>query len=259
MRGLPVVELLLWVAVLVCHAILIIKLSTLRLHLKYKWLFSYLVIRLARSLVLACLHYRGNAYGWTYVATEPVMWILYVLVVLELYALVLKDYPGVRSLGRWVLIFGLAVSTILSALSLTLDLSGAPTRYPILLYVGVVERGVVTSLVFFLLLITGFLVWYPIPLCRNVVVYCFGYAVSFLASSLALLVRNVSGDGVVRSLSTGLQGVDLACLVFWIVTLNRRGETLSTVLGHRWRPEEEAHLVGQLDAINRSLLKAARK
>ena len=259
MRGLPLIESVLWGGVLLCHAILIVKLLILRLHLKYKWFFSYLVIRLARALVLACLPMRQNAYGWTYVATEPVIWVLYVLVVLELYALVLKDYPGIRSLSRWVLIFGLAASTVLSMLSLVVDLSGAPPRYPILLYMSVMERGVVTSLVFFLLLITGFLVWYPVPLCRNVVSYCLGYAVSFLAFSLVVLIRNVSGYGFVRPLSTALQAVGLACLVFWIAAINRRGESVPTVLGHRWRPGEEEHLVGQLDAINQSLLKAARK
>jgi hypothetical protein len=259
MRGLPVVESLLWAAVIACHAVLVARLLILRLHLRYKWFFCYLVIRLARSLLLASLNHFRNVYGWTYVLSEPLIWVLYVLVVLELYTLVLKDYPGIRSLSRWVLIFGLAASTILSVLSLVVDLSGAPPRYPILLYVSVMERGVVTSLVFFLLLITGFLVWYPVSLCRNVVAYYLGYAVAFLASSLALLVRNVAGHTVTRPLSTALQAVELACLVFWIAALNRRGESVPTVLGHRWRPEEEEHLVGQLDAINQSLLKAARK
>jgi hypothetical protein len=259
MQGFSLLERLLWSATIVCYTVVVTKMAMSHLHLRYKWFFFYLLVRLGRSVVLTTLDRGTNAYGWFFVATEPVMWVFYVLVILELYALVLKNYPGIRSFGRWVLIGGLAVSAAVSAMSLFVDLSGAPARYPILLYVNVIQRGVITSLVIFLLVITSFLVWYPVPLARNVVYYCVGFSLYFLSSTMALLIRNITGYTVTRSLSTTLQVVHLACLVFWILALNRRGEHATVVLGRRWRPDHEEKLVAQLNAINQSLLKTAGK
>ena len=43
-------------------------------------------------------------------------------------------------------------------------------------YLFMFERPILSSLVVFVLLISGFLVYYPVPLGRNVIVYLTGYA-----------------------------------------------------------------------------------
>jgi len=53
-------------------------------------------------------------------------------------------------------------------------------------------------------------------------------------------------------------GVSVACLMFWLFCLNRRGEIRRVVVGHQWNPGDEQRLLAQLDAINASLLRSVR-
>jgi hypothetical protein len=47
--------------------------------------------------------------------------------------------------------------------------------------------------------------------------------------------------------------------MFWLIGLNRRGETKTLVVGHKWRPDDEERLISQLKTINASIGRAARK
>jgi hypothetical protein len=201
-----------------------------------------------------------NVYGWTWMLTEPVEWTLYILIVLELYGLVLQKYPGIASLGRWAIFAGLGIALAITALTLSADSSNP---YEIFSTGGhmvmVAGRGIASSLVIFLLLITAFLSMYPVPLSRNVVVYSIVYAVYFLNTSMVFLVRNVVGAGTRDAVNTIGGAVSVICLGVWIRYLNRAGEAQTVTLRQRWRPDQEQHLIEQLDAINATILRTARK
>jgi len=49
------------------------------------------------------------------------------------------------------------------------------------------------------------------------------------------------------------------CLGYWVFALKPQGESKSIVVSHQWKPEQEERLLSQLQAINSSLLRAARK
>jgi hypothetical protein len=259
MARVPSVESVLWFVAIACYAILLVRMTTSRLHVIYRCFYFYLIIRLSRSLLLASLDRHSSLYGWTYVATEPVIWVLYVLVILELYGLVLGAYPGIQTLSRRLLAVGLTVSALVALATLLPDMGNPADRYPILRVMLVAQRVVMSSLVVFVTILTAFLVWYPVPLCRNVVVYCAGYCVYFISATLGLFVRNIAGEGVTRITSTVLQGFAAACLIAWILLLNAQGETKRTSVRRHILPTDESRLVGQLDAINRSLLRSAKK
>jgi hypothetical protein len=92
-----------------------------------------------------------------------------------------------------------------------------------------------------------------------VVVYCAGYCVYFISATMGLFVRTIAGEAVTRVTSTVLHGVAVACAITWVLLLNAQGEAKrSPVRRHMAAPDED-RLVGQLDAINRSLLRSTRK
>jgi len=255
----PSIESILWYAAIACYAILLVRLVIARLHLVYRCFFLYLVVRLGRSLLLAAVHSQAKAYGWAYVITEPIIWVFYVLVILELFTVVLRDYQGIETLSRRLLAAALAVSAIVALATLIPDLGSPAERYPILGTIHVAQRVVMSSLLVLFAILTGFLVWFPVPLCRNAVVYCAGYCVYFTSETMGLFVRNIAGEGVTRLTSTVLQGFAVACLLVWILWLKPEGEAKHvTVRRHISMPDEE-RLVGQLDAINRTLLKSVKK
>ncbi len=253
-------EVILWI-ITVGYAILGFRIWQCQLHLRYRFFFVFLVFRVARSLALSLVPFQRDAYGWIWIGTQPVMWFLYVLVVLELYGLVLENYKGLATLGRWAVTVGLAIALLISALTVGPDLGGYPDSYPILRYCSAIDRTVQSGLVIFLLFITGFLAWYPVAVSRNVLVHCIVYAAYFLSGAAAMLVRNttIGSELALQMASLGLTSVSLACIVVWVLMLNRKGEEVKVAGRPQWQPEDEKHLIDQLASINASLLRAARK
>jgi len=241
-----------------CFAALAVKLWRQDLRKGYPFFFWYVTFRLLRAVVLLPFPTNRTIYGYLFIPTELVLWVFYVLVVLELYRLVLRDFKGIATLGRWVVLGALSLSVLLSLLSLAPDLSSRQA-YPILQAVFVMGRAICSSLAIFLLLITAFLVFYPVPLSRNVIVHTVVYAVYFLSLTMTYFVRNVAGPDVVLPLNIVLQAVTVLTLLAWIVLLSPAGEQVVISVRPRWAPEEEQRLVRNLDSINAALLRAARK
>jgi hypothetical protein len=254
------------------HLLLFLRLRLTGLHRSYRYFSAYLLFRVLRAVLLTGVPwgvkllqgrpnvpFATNAYAWVWLLTNPLLWVFWVLVVLELYSLVLQNYKGIASLGRWVLLAGLAVAVGISFLTLPADLSNAAEKYPIVRLFLAIDRGVASSLVIFLLVISCFLAWYPVPLSRNVVVHCIVYAGYFLSMTLATLLRNLVGSAVTQGVNILLSCVTLVCLLLWICLLNREGEGAKVRLRPHWAEGREEELVGHLAAINSTLLRAARK
>jgi hypothetical protein len=243
----------------VANAVLAVALYRRGLHGVYRFLFAFLVFQAIRGIVVYPLNPRSKLYGDVYFVSTVILFALTIGMVVELYGLVLAERQGIASLGRWVVFGALMVSCVASLLIVELDLVGTAGSSPILFYFNVVQRVLTSATMFFLLLLTAFLVWFPVPLKRNVVVYCLGYAVYSLALSTALLLMNVAGLEFARLASAGQLVVASACYVAWLVLLNREGEQEQVVVGHRWNPQKAERLIGQLNAVNAALLRTARR
>jgi hypothetical protein len=72
-------------------------------------------------------------------------------------------------------------------------------------------------------------------------------------------VRNITGAGVNVAVNLVLTSVTVGTLAVWILFLTREGEGKTVILHQHWRPADEEQLLGQLSAINATLLRAARK
>jgi hypothetical protein len=253
----PSILSLLWGFSIVANATAALRLYQLDLNRVYRFFFAYLVLTTARSLVLLPFSVRENTYGLIYLATIPILWVFYILIVLELYSLVLQNYSGIYSLGRWTLYGALFFSVTVSVLTLIPSWGNETSK--LLFWCTTVERGVDFSLVIFLLMILIFLSRYPVALNRNIIVHCVVYTVFFLGTSMTILVRNVVGHELMRELNNVLQVINAACYLVWIFFLTRAGESRITMLRHNWSPEDEQRLIEQLNTINNTLLRAARK
>jgi hypothetical protein len=225
-----------------------------RLQQTYVYFFAYLLLALLQTLLGVFIPYDQPAYVYMWLGTEGLIVCFYVLIVLELYTIVLKDLTGLASVSRRYLRITLAAAILISLVLLSFE-KNPPSVTGLFL---ILERTIVGSLLIFVLFITMFLVYYPVPLNRNVIVYSVGYAVYYLTKAAALFLRNI-GHRWDRPLGDLLIVVSSSCLVFWMFTLNRSGEAKNVVIGHRWHPEDEERLLSQLKEINASLGRAARK
>jgi len=259
-----------WLTIL-AFFVLYLRLRQQGLHRVYRVFAAFVLFRTVRELALETLpavwyglHHvsyarlGNNVYAFGWVLTEPVAWVLHVLVVLELYSLVFQDYKGIASMGRWAVLVGIAIAVLLSSVTLPAELSHSAEHYTVLRYYFVVSRGLHASLVILLLLITAFLAWFPVPLNRNVVLYSTIYALYFTTGALAELAFNLGGLAARDVVDLAHDSMELLCIGVWIVFLNRAGEAKTVVVSRAWTPEREALLTGHLAAINASLMRSAR-
>ncbi len=244
---------------IVGYVVLLARLRATGLHRIYRWFFLYLVFQLIRAVVMFPVTPRTTLYGWYFVLSEPILWALYILVALELHGLLTRKHPGIAALGRRVLVWALAVALVISLAAMAPDISAGPGKYPWLTLLNVTERTIVSSLVLFLLLIAGFVAWYPVPLPSNVITHDIVFAAYFLSKNMGLLVRNITGHQVTRTVSAVFQAVACVCLVIWIAALRSKGEEGRVVLRPRFRQEDEERLMSQLDALNATLERARQK
>lgn len=254
MLQLPLDQLLLVFTQIALLVVLILRMWYAGLHRIYPLFFSYLLADLLLTSILLAVPYKGRAYPYFWVASEGINACCYTLIVVELYRVVLRDLPGIATISRRYITITVAVATVGSLLLLRLE--EAPANYVSVFLV--IERAIVFSLVIFILLVSAFLVYYPIPLNRNVVIYSIGYGVYFLTKATGLFVRTL-GHYVLPQIGTVLLVVSSACLLFWVFTLNRRGEMRTVVVGHKWKREDEVRLLSKLKAINASLVEAGKK
>lgn len=218
----------------------------------------YLLFHAARSAALLAIPLNRTWYGHIYVATEPVLWVFYVLIVVELYGGALRAFTGIVTLSRWVLSGVIAVAVGLSLISLAPDLSSSHP-YQIVHTMTAIGRAVCTSLALFLLGTTLFFLVYPIPLSRNTIVHSAVCSMYYLTHAAAYFVHNVAGPSYWNAVNLALVLLTGGTLLAWLVLLRPEGEHV--IIRHRpqWSPEAEEQMLARLNALNGVLVRSIRK
>jgi len=233
-----------------------VKLFRTGLCRRYRIFFCYFIFRVLNGIWPLALNIRSPAYLHVWIITEPLTWMFYVGVVLELYKLILERHPGLYTLGRWALYLGMALSVGVSVLTLFLHIKPSQ-RSRILPYVFSADRGVTLCLAIFLLLMLFLLSRYPVPLSRNVILHSTLYTVFFLSNTLGVILSSVFGVGLYTSINTGLMVVSCACVYSWLFFLSPTGEKVRINVV-RFGPEQEDRLLCHLDSLNTTLLRVSR-
>jgi hypothetical protein len=254
MGQLPIEQHILLLLEIAVLPLLCIRVWAAGLHKIYAFFFGYLVLEFFQALIPMVVPLRSLLYRDLFVCSQGLIVAFYVLVVMELYSKALRDLAGIAAVARRFLRIALVLGAVFSALLFRMEQNtGAITGY-----LFVFERTVMSILVIFLFLIAGFLVYYPVPLGRNVIAYLAGYSAYLLTTATVALINNV-GYSWNRLLGGINMAVSLACFLLWLLVLTSQGERRRVVLGHQWNPGDEGRLLAQLEAINASLLRSSRK
>lgn len=254
MPGPGFVETSLIIVEAVASATLVLRFLLTGLHRVYRFFFLYLVLSCIQLGGQFFFQRKTTAYGAFYFLTEALIVFLYVLVTLELYSLILRDWKGIATVARRFIHVAIAISILVSLLLLGIEQT--PKTFTAVFFS--LERPIVSSLIIFVIFITGFLSYYPIPLNRNVISYTIGYAFYFLSKATVLLFIN-RGQYWIEILSTALLAICAACLVFWVFALTREGESKPTISGPNWNKAAEHRVVGKLTELNESLLRSRKR
>jgi hypothetical protein len=241
------------------------RLIHLDLARRFPALLAWLIVLGTTDFAFSLLPQNSFLYFWIYVGAEPVACVFGILAVRELLAIVFRDYPGIRSVGRWCVYAALALAgtaSVGASMVFSRDRSHSSIH---LLYIEVLQRSVVFTLALVILTVMFALSRYPLNLGRNSIVSSVFFSAIFLSDAVRLLVD---------SLSTALnnQFADLTeatviflCLGTWAVLLLQETARMPVIDENAaekalegFTNPAEAQLLSELDSLNRLLTRAAR-
>src|SRR5688572_9628822 len=84
-------------AQLAAYVAVLARIFTSGLHHTYRWFTIYICYEAMRLAVMGLMPLATKMYGYTYFFTQPLTWCLYLLVILELCQLALRNHAGIAS------------------------------------------------------------------------------------------------------------------------------------------------------------------
>ncbi|HUS08562.1 MAG TPA: hypothetical protein VMZ52_19815 [Bryobacteraceae bacterium] len=223
----------------------------------YRWFTAYLITDFILTVVFYATPYGTNRYALTYFAAQPVRWVLYFGIVLELYRLVLRRHPGIAAFGRKWLIRALGLAALISVCTLFVHLQASRGKYPALETYHTIERLVNICLFIFFFLLLAILAWFPIQLTKNLAVLCSVFEAHILVRTGITIVRNVGGLASLSILNPILACLAPVSMLVVTVLLSPSGEERSLKAGLKRPPAAEKRILAHLDAINDTLSRSS--
>jgi hypothetical protein len=233
------------------------RLLHFRLRRRYPLLFSYLIVSAIVYAVFSVLSVKSRAYYWAYILSQPISWCVAALAVREMFALIFKDYPGLRTAGRWSFYGALAISVAVSiVLAGTLHATSAP-KAPQLVYTLELDRSIGFTLTVTIGILMLFLSRYPLHLDRNTYVASGFFSAIFLAAGAVKLIDSISKDLYFDYADRAEVTFAAVCLAGWGLML-RPAEKPAAVRAVVNKPRE-AELLQQLESLNQILSRSSRR
>jgi hypothetical protein len=256
----------------VLSAILIIKLLSLRLHTVYRIFCIFLAFDLFASVISfteSYIHDPRLDYRITWICLRVVAWILSLSMVYALLNAVLVTFPGVLRFSRRLLNVTLVVVGVLGLLTANLDSSVSGSSGFLSNFVDPigravratldVERAISSVALLMLIIVLTFILWFPVPLPKNLAMFSFGFVVYFAAKTGLLLTRGLWSRESFHIVSDTVPFILAGCYAYLIVFITERGEATPVRLGHSWQAQEQDRLLAQLESMNAALLRGARR
>jgi hypothetical protein len=245
---------------------LIVRLLVLRLHRVYR-IFCLLLVSELLGTLIASLKLLADEwlpdYRIIWIVADSVIWICTLWTVYALLDAVLTNLPGILDFSQKLLNWAFISAGILALLTARSEysvLGVAALPDPIARAVGVffvLDRVLSTVALLVLVSILGFLLWFPVQVSKNLVIFSTGFLVYFAAKSALILTSNVWSHESLRLVSNLMMFISGACFAYWALFISHQGETVPVRIGHSWQPREQERLIGQLEAINAALLRSA--
>ncbi|SRR5579875_205741 len=247
---------------------IIVRLLSLGLHRVYRVFCIFLVFEVLMSGLAFWIQLTHPA-GWNYKVVwlifDPISCVLYVALVYALLSALLAKFPGILNFSRKILHVSFIAAAIIGAFTARPEF----VAYERLRQVQALDRIVSASLVadrifsmMALLVLAAtliFILWFPVQMPRNLAVFCVGLVVFFAARASMWIVYSFGPHIDIDLFNIVVDFVFSACAVYWLTYLNKDGEQVPTRIGHSWNAAEQQRLLAQLEAMNATLLRAARR
>jgi hypothetical protein len=247
------VEILLWYAATVLQCVFLVRFWRLGLVSVYPALVISLLIEVAETLVLIGIPIRSAAYTYAYIGCEVAVIGSRVYVVYEICRAVLAGYRGLSVFSRRALLWAVAACLAVSVMAHAGEMSFKHEISSVIRMELLVESTVYTALLVFLLAQALFLLWYPVPLKKNIVLYSFGYSFYFVSMVAGVYLRNQDAALWRAAASMGRILLYDVGLVAWIVLFRKSWEQETGAVALPRRAPSAEGLLARVEALNRAL------
>jgi len=235
------------------------RLIYLNLAKRFPALLAYLVFEAVMNLGYGLLNPVSVQYFWSYVVLEPLECVFGIIAVRELFTLTFDEYPGIRTVGRWVMYAGVALALSISLLLTGFFWSGAARgrAHSDLFYLEVSKRSIVFTLALVIVAILLFLSKYPLHLSKNTLVSSAFFGALFLSETFRLLVDSLAPKLHIHYVDWSEAFFISVCLVGWAAMLRPEPQRVPAQIRYS-RPQED-QLLQQLKSLNQLMTRAARR
>ena len=237
-------------------AIAVARLLSLQLAGIFPALLSFLSVIAVSAAAGSFLSPASRSYFWLYAAQTPVYCILAVVAARELFAVVFKKYPGIRTAGKMAIYSCAGFASFVSVVFALLH-RGPRTFFTHLVYIELARRSIILSVALFILFILYSLSRYPLKLGRNIRVSSALFSILFLGQATQLLIDSFSSNLYSRQVDVADVIFGAACTLVWAALL--RSEPAPAPVVVKYSSAQEDQLLHQLDSLNRLLSRAARQ
>lgn len=223
---------------------------------------AFFVYLLSQGVLIATFTFYGATsafYAWVFVVAYPVTWIVYCLMVRELYNHIFSSYPGIAMFGRWSIYLALIVAVAASVISRIVTRGALAHKRGGLIPLEFAGRSVVFGLAILIILLLLVMSHYPLRLHQNVVVNCMLFSALLLNEAGVLLAEHLTGLRNTISIDIGMMIFNACCFAAWALLLSPEGKTRIIRIRRGFSASEESRLLGQLDSLNAIGLRASRK
>ncbi len=179
--------------------------------------------------------------------TEPLVWVLWSWIVLELFSKWTRSYRGIGRFGR--ILFGvcIVVALLVSLAAWPYEWKALVLRHDFRIYY-IISRVIMATLALFTLMVWLFFRNYPTPVAPNVVRHTVVTLVYLGANTLGWLTDTLSGTRLTALVNLSTVVFAVGCSSAWAILLTRKGEAKESV--PILAPEE----IAKIERINRELL-----
>ena len=252
-----------WAAACLLQVGWAVRLWRLGLVRHYPALATFLVFATGSSLVGYFLFVYAELqplYGWFFVTSRPVMWALYLCVLIEVFNRVVTGYGGLQKLSR---LATHGISVTVGLLVVAMVILGSSGNLSVERWATLwlrTDRSLFLGLTTFCLALVAFMAYFRLSAPKNV-------RVVFAVFGL-LFAGQVGLDALHAELGPSFNEVRRSIsffffIPFWLAGLlafSKGGETVPATATARWRLDErqEAMLTARLRSFNETLVRALR-
>lgn len=186
-----------------------------------------------------------------YTVAQPLLWLLYILMVIEVFQKVFVKFPGIAQFAQRVVVISMVLAFLFALASIGGDLSTGWSGRSMIFRYTVILRAISGALSVFMILIAAFLLWMPVPLPTNTIRHSFLFFFYFFVTTGVYYVLDTTSAAFVDVANLLTNILTMAALISWYFLVQPEGELVA--IPHHLPISPSGEILRRLDALNRTL------